>query len=1163
MKQVTKALLLLTLLLCLGIAQTALAGSYDAQLRDWMQYIPDNVQLSQINMPGAHDAGTFSINTFAKIWGQCQWDGNTIYDQMKDGTRVFDIRLRPGAKSNPVYGLEVNHGGWTCDTGFLSGVTLTLGHVMDDVQRFLAEHPTETAVIIVTDEVPGSGSEKEENKQFVKNAFDQLKKWYPPFKPHASSVRWASKFYYFQKGDVVPTLGQMRGKCVIIDDYDTLTMYENNWDVYASDKKPYVDSVIANAVRQNWVEADRDLFVRENYRNQTNPGNPSVMMFYTSCNAGFWEGPNTSSTSVNKHLQTKTLTPGRRLGWMMMDFPYEANVKQVIGSNMPTVEYTFAISSNTIEQSEFVLPTEYRLYGYSSYITEAVLIADESCGRKFQRIGSSAQLVFNLPMYDGIGEEMKYFLIAYSRYTNGKNVEFHHRADSGTTEKTNPTWLNHTAKKVSIPLSDSIYDYWSFSLQITWDDDNNKEGKRPQNTAEFIKLFGGVQVQKSNKSGNLPDSQIYIDTDSRSGAVSSYAPYLEYIPSASDSNKGTLKIRGLQNTSHRIKGFPEIPFESPYVIAEEIAWKDTTTSRTTIHLRENAPSVMATGHILWYRDKDTTGERLFREALAEFTKQDGIIVNDYYKDKLYDTYTVTMKDSNYKWQDRNMMLYELPIRNYGQGHLSMLTFPEKPAHFVQIGGCNGRDNAYSQEIEVTSHIWFNKEEYASRWKARVEAKTDSLRDKTIQVNYLFTHEETDENGNPRIQAVTRIPKYDIDGRERKIELGGTGRDQERKGFYDNFIYYSSTFEDYGLEKYYLLERNYITADGVPGIHLAKSVYEWLNSTSKDLGHKDLDRGEKGLSGDNPFQSPIMLSPGTITDISSSMSGILQASILSPLSSFASTVPNDEAILVGIETNEIAYPGLPAAEKNALNAALTKDEKITRVLDITLNTSVYEDQNHDGKISDDELIYMYSAPTTSAPMTVQLDYSDDINLLHIEPTHFGIIRIHEGKAERIPTLHDAKAKTITFVSDQFSTYVLTSNETPDAEAVNVRIVWKNRDKNPLTIPKQVKVTLSNGSANVGTIPVAKSGSWNGTFTDCPAYQLNKGNLELIPYTVAPEAVEDFYPTVTGDAQNGFVITFAAVPPLPQTGDNSSLPLTLGTLALSLGALVLLMRKRKAA
>lgn len=61
---------------------------------EWMSYIKDEIPLTQVVIPGAHNAGSYGMGKMA----QCQRHG--LRTQFEYGVRQFCLRLNTDRKSN-------------------------------------------------------------------------------------------------------------------------------------------------------------------------------------------------------------------------------------------------------------------------------------------------------------------------------------------------------------------------------------------------------------------------------------------------------------------------------------------------------------------------------------------------------------------------------------------------------------------------------------------------------------------------------------------------------------------------------------------------------------------------------------------------------------------------------------------------------------------------------------------------------------------------------------------------------------------------------------------------------------------------------------------------------------------------------------------------------
>ena len=107
----------------------------------WMANLPDNTYVSQISMPGTHDAGAYNTGNTLQSWAQTQT--LDIPGQFDKGVRVFDFR--PACSySDGTYSFDIAHGLVTLNT--------TFDGVLASAVSWLSEHPTEFIIIQLKNE---------------------------------------------------------------------------------------------------------------------------------------------------------------------------------------------------------------------------------------------------------------------------------------------------------------------------------------------------------------------------------------------------------------------------------------------------------------------------------------------------------------------------------------------------------------------------------------------------------------------------------------------------------------------------------------------------------------------------------------------------------------------------------------------------------------------------------------------------------------------------------------------------------------------------------------------------------------------------------------------------------------------------------------------------
>ena len=157
---------------------------------DWMAQLPDDVLVGDIIIPGTHDSAT----KYCELAFITKCQALSISEQLEAGYRYLDIRLGDDGEGT----LELYHGFTHAKTGWLGG-NLTLEAVLADCTAFLAAHPTETVIFCV----------KQEHGDVSVAEFQRL-----------LDVQIAADEGAWLLTDTVPTLGEARGKLVLLRRYE-------------------------------------------------------------------------------------------------------------------------------------------------------------------------------------------------------------------------------------------------------------------------------------------------------------------------------------------------------------------------------------------------------------------------------------------------------------------------------------------------------------------------------------------------------------------------------------------------------------------------------------------------------------------------------------------------------------------------------------------------------------------------------------------------------------------------------------------------------------------------------------------------------------------------------------------------------------------------------
>lgn len=182
---------LISLILIFSLTEVSQAHRHHAYSHDggrradnpnWMSVLPDSIRLSELSIPGTHDTMSFFGTDHAKTQSMA------LNFQLESGIRVLDIRCRHvGDRFAIVHG-RVHQNAW-------------FNQVLDTVVAFL-KNRRETVLMRVKWE-----GKDENNTRTFEETF-RLEYW---DKYVANMWQWTSDN---------PTLGEMRGKIVILQDFD-------------------------------------------------------------------------------------------------------------------------------------------------------------------------------------------------------------------------------------------------------------------------------------------------------------------------------------------------------------------------------------------------------------------------------------------------------------------------------------------------------------------------------------------------------------------------------------------------------------------------------------------------------------------------------------------------------------------------------------------------------------------------------------------------------------------------------------------------------------------------------------------------------------------------------------------------------------------------------
>lgn len=295
-------------------------STIDTSHPDWMRWIPDHHSLAELSIPGTHD-------TMADNGGPSpETQGLSLRAQLDAGIRALDIRARHIADS-----FAIHHG--SIFLGYFFG-----GDVLAVCQDFLNDNPTETIIMRLKNERP-------DDEQDNTRTFAETYEWYRSLYPN---------LFHQDTRARIPTLGEVRGKVVVLHDFTGGTAYGLHWEL--SPLLEIQDEFYVCCIWEidaKWQHVADHLLLT----NHPDPGDENDLYInFTSGAGGLFPssvagGECCTTTGVNEFFLDflfagpfVSLYP--KTGVMMMDFPGAALIDGIIARNMPMAAQVADIASD-------------------------------------------------------------------------------------------------------------------------------------------------------------------------------------------------------------------------------------------------------------------------------------------------------------------------------------------------------------------------------------------------------------------------------------------------------------------------------------------------------------------------------------------------------------------------------------------------------------------------------------------------------------------------------------------------------------------------------------------------------------------------------------------------------------------------------------------------
>ncbi|MDB4958477.1 MAG: phosphatidylinositol diacylglycerol-lyase [Myxococcales bacterium] len=290
-------------LAAVGLALAACTGDAHDE-SDWMSRVTDMRYLTELSIPGTHDAGA----RFEPYPGLSKAQELTIAQQLAAGVRFFDIRCRHVDNQFLIYHGAIDQ-------------NQTFDEVLATMFGFLDAHPKEALIVSIKEESVASGATRTFEETF------------------ATYVAQARDRWFLEAG--VPLLGDARGKLVLLRRFPATSL------PLGIDASPWADNAtfsIANAASLRVQDAYK---VSDDASKWTaiasllaEPGagnSPTLFLDFTSGYQTIMGLPNITSVSddINPRLDTLLADPATaNLGVLVMDFVTAPRAAAIVSTNL-------------------------------------------------------------------------------------------------------------------------------------------------------------------------------------------------------------------------------------------------------------------------------------------------------------------------------------------------------------------------------------------------------------------------------------------------------------------------------------------------------------------------------------------------------------------------------------------------------------------------------------------------------------------------------------------------------------------------------------------------------------------------------------------------------------------------------------------------------------
>lgn len=208
----TALMLLFTLLPEIKIGA---ASQYETQVTlgnvsssEWMKAIRGETRLTEITIPGTHDSCARKFNNDWLVSSTAKCQSLNITEQLNAGIRFLDIRCEVDSST---YSVKTVHGSADCWDG---DDYYYLDFVFQHIFTWLDTHPSETVLVSIKEDDGDAGA-----AVFTSAIYEYIHGYGQSKYFYGESYNYHDYWYL---GKSVPTLDEVRGKCVLMNRFDQI-----------------------------------------------------------------------------------------------------------------------------------------------------------------------------------------------------------------------------------------------------------------------------------------------------------------------------------------------------------------------------------------------------------------------------------------------------------------------------------------------------------------------------------------------------------------------------------------------------------------------------------------------------------------------------------------------------------------------------------------------------------------------------------------------------------------------------------------------------------------------------------------------------------------------------------------------------------------------------